>query len=428
MNEISIGYELKAVNRTNLFQKLRTGNQSFLFLDYNIWNGVTDVMGNENNIIIKTTMRVECNEDKYASQLNKISKKFSPSLQSLRPILELESSGQSIEEANCEWIYTDRITIDSIIQLYKSDEKYYQVMIFSCEGSDHETDLIITLGNFIGNHYFKLSLEMFSDNCTNPYYVQDILNFVSESKTPSHIGVLIGGVKSVREYEVTKILDSFLIPVFLFDTIDIDVGSTKSVWLTNGRMIHIVLAIQYFIGNNDINQVTVLSDKTPTAESFNDNLSEVYGSTFLVYDVPDDLTLQTVKNIIQKLVNSNTSIVIVNMNFDKTVALASAAAKLDMNVDKEFTWILRDWKQTNITLNIKYVTFSLWPQNVTGISISNNWLDSKQKMGTIWPDHSWPPHTMAFVDAVLTVVKGFKEVMLKYPQARDDTQSKRVTE
>ncbi|CAB3260572.1 unnamed protein product [Arctia plantaginis] len=438
-----IQFKWKAVNRTNLFRMLRTGNQSLLFLDYKIWDGDEDVSiveqdpyvhpyyfrnKKENDIIITTRMDVECNEDEFASQLFQISKKFSPSLRSLRSILEIESSGQSIEEANCEWISQDRTIIDKIIQIYKPDNKDYKIMTFSCEGNDYELELITTLGEFISQHYFKIYLINYSEDCTNSSYVKSLLNFMSKEITPSHVGVVIGGVKNVTEYEVTKLLDSSPLPVFLFDTIDIDVDLTKSVWLTNGRMIHIVLAIQHFIGNNYINQVTVLSDVTPTAECFNNNLRLLCGSTILGYYVSNNSTLRIVKNILQKIIKAKTNIIILNMNYDNALALLSAAVKLGVNVDKEFTWIFRDWKQTNITLNVTYVTFSLWSRNANDMYITNNWLDIKKVMKTIWPYDTWNPNKMAFIDAVLTLVKGFKDVTLKYPQARDDTQSKYVTQ
>ncbi|CAB3244825.1 unnamed protein product [Arctia plantaginis] len=461
LTKSGLPFVYKEINRTDLFQLFRSSKQSFFFIDYDMWagapdvsvvelplhlNGLTTLRRQKLNSNIITTVGDRCLLEDYAPQLLVIAYKYAPSPNVLRPILEIENSSKDIEEAVCKMTTSRNFTsVNSLVGKYKPRKKNYVIMCIICD-DDPDIDEYDELFFFLGMNRYKTSDSKFfiitrimDLNCSDPEgVIRDINDYMLHNLTSSYIGILVGGLPNIAA--ITKILNVYNIPVIFYDSHSIDApaieaistpiekGSTSHMWVSTGRTLHLTLALQHLILKMGWNRIAVLSDPTRIAKRFIDDLIDRSNNLELrehrvrhnLTDVEADLFLQRIKA-------EDAKVILVNTDYKDAATILTAAVKLKMNMDKKLIWILREWRKNKKILNIKHFVISFWCKRGDDIhSTGTGRLDYLKKVDELWPRHVWPPQTAAFVNAVLTVVEGFDDVILKYPRAQDDTQTKQV--
>lgn len=444
----------KEISRKKLFHLLKTSKQSFFFIDYDIWSGTPDVGSVEQSdgsrrqklhTDISTSVADKCLLEEFAPQVFAIAYKYTPSTTLFLPVLEIENSYKDIEEAVCKITTTRNFKpVNNVIRKYKPRKKKYVIMCFICDDDpdSHEYDELFF---FLGmsrykrrdSNFFIITRTM-DFNCSDPESViKDISDYMLHNLTSSYIGIIIGGLPNIAA--VTKTLGVYNIPVMFYDSNVIDNAAVKAIssaveegssqiWASTGQTLHLTLALRYFILKMGWNRITVLSDHTRMAKRLIDDLANRnHYLDIQNHIIRHNLTDIEADKILQQIKAEDAKVILVNTDYKDAATILEAAVRIKMNMDKKLTWIMREWRKSTKVLNIKHFVVSFWCKRGNDIlGTGTGRLDYLKKVDDLWPRHVWPPQAAAFINAVLTIVEGFDNVMLKYPQVRDDIQSKQV--
>ncbi|CAB3244828.1 unnamed protein product [Arctia plantaginis] len=436
--------QFKELDRKSLFQKLHSANESFLFIDYDMWDhravistvqelpclsfeGLACVTELDTAIDMRVTDHFLLPE--HATQIFQLAHIFHPSHESLIFILEHNANGTDIEEAACEWISNNNDTVyNDWVANYDAHIKHHELAVFYSTSDTNKETFSILLSNLqkevyrlTGSnlnitlrHYYSL------DNFNKSFVKSEIHYYMRHGIRQRLIGAVVGGDDKMTE-EATA-FDKMGLPVLFYDVTTVDVDSMESVWVTSGRSVHLALAMKHFVRKNNWIRVAVLSDSSDVAKKF---LGDLLTCTADLREADKialhDHTLEQVtptesKKVLSKLQYENAHIIIVNTQSQDAVTILTTAAELDMNNEKEFIWIVREWVEYDKILNIIFFTISF-------CCPKKNELGSTGKNLKAEINDLWPRSAVALVDAVLTMAKGFEDVFLKYPQAREDPHS-----
>ncbi|XP_075979745.1 uncharacterized protein LOC142978970 [Anticarsia gemmatalis] len=447
------------LDRANLFRMLRTSNVSFLFMDYDMWSGASHVsavqlppctpatpFGNcQQELDTAIAMRVAdlYHIEEFAPLIMQLVHNFNLSNDIVREILEQESTNNNVTEAACQWATEHREVIEGWKR--KHGEIVYQILLFYKDPINEGLEYLFGYIIFKHNRSFKIRIKIrgfLTDQLKDTYVKKTISKYMERGIKQRYIGAVVGGVKDATF--VAKSLEGSSLPVVLYEAADIHDEST-SVWSVTGTSLQQALALNHFIRSMRWTRVAVLSEETDTAASLLKYLTDTKNYGLRDHRVTPKMTRPTAINILKQVQNENAYIIFVNTDYEDAVTILLAAEELKMN-GENYAWVVRDWRPNNITKNIKHITISFSYRNIMDVSSNNGWEDFRQSLHKVCfntndahgvsndpcrrfkknksHEKLMPTHSSAIIDAILTLVNGFQDVITEHPSTRYDTHSK----
>lgn len=441
----------KELDRKSLFQKLQAANESFLFIDYDIWVHRAFIsivqeppcLSNEGSACISeldTAMDIRVTDQfllgEYASQIFKLAHIFHPSHESLIFLIEQNTDGKDIEEAACEWIKKNNDTFyKDWVMNYEAHKKNHEIAVFlnPSESSKDAYRKVLELLQLKVNRLTGSNVNIilrrydYKNHFDKNYIRGELLYYLNHGIRQRLIGAVVGGNSEMTAEAIA--FDKIGVPVLFYDVNTADVDSSASVWLTSGRSFQLALAMTHFIHKHNWVRIAVLSDSTDIAKKFMEELlactTDLRKANKVVFrdHILPQVTSTEVKRVLGELQYENARIIVVNTKSQDAATILKAAVEFDMNNEKEFVWIVREWVGYEKILNIKYFTISFCCPKENEVVISSDETKLTKGMNILWRDRKWPRSAVALIDAVLIMAKGFEDVVLKYPQAREDPHS-----
>ncbi|XP_075979774.1 uncharacterized protein LOC142978988 [Anticarsia gemmatalis] len=435
-NPTPLQLKFKDLDRAAMF----TRNNSYLFLDYDMWSEhktVSEVhlppctLGVDFQCLQKqdTTIGMRVADSapliNYEPQIFQLAHSFRPPMESIRYILELMSDGETAKSAACDWAFKNKDIVDEWVKFYNYD--YFEVPVFYCDDDPdaEEYDKLIDILNkeidgMIVNARanFDIKSRAHRMNCSDKNALRDTMSMYTPADLREQIlGAVVGGVEGITE--AIEAVNRVNIPMIMYNGVAVDVDSTAFSWLSTGNSFQLALALQNFIKSMNWTRVAVLSEDSLTAKQFVNNLQNLDGFSFGDYALPKKLTLDNAKNILHVL-KEEARVVYINANYRDAATILSAAVSMGMNDEEKFAWIVRDWQPNKITKDLKHFTLSYWCRNISDVSDTTGVAVIRNKMKELWPTRLLPPQATALADAVFMLVHIFIPAYARHPEFRND--------
>ncbi|XP_075979713.1 uncharacterized protein LOC142978946 [Anticarsia gemmatalis] len=434
----------KELDRASLFRMLRTSDASFLFIDFDMWSRVSDVSAVQLPPCTPATPFGTCQQEldtsismrvadvyllkEFAPKLFEAAHNYKPLSSTAKQLLESESNGMDIEEAACLWARGHVPLIKQWSRQYNPQKKEYQINAIHCR-DDPDLKKLSSFYGVLGDRLqtqiktFQLGFKRYIANCSDINFIKNKLDGeMSYEYRQRLLGVIVGNMKDMSK--VTKTLSRSDVPVMLYDSTDADVDATTAVWRTVGHSLHIALALAHFMHNMGWTRLAVISDQSDTAKSLFKHLSSDESLILRDYPVHNNLSLIDANQVLLRLKKDDARIILLNTNYEDAATILMAGVNLKMNITTDFEWILRDWRpDERFRNNMRHYAISFWCRHSSDVIGNDDWRDIFGQMDE-WKQ--WPARFASIIDAVLTLIKAYESVFVKYPEARDDLHTETV--
>ncbi|KAH9629641.1 hypothetical protein HF086_001613 [Spodoptera exigua] len=432
----------REVNYSVFFNTLRTANHSFLFLDHDIWSSMPGVRVIEpppcahaaskycvRELDTAISLRVADVEklETYAPTLYKFVHDFDPAPQALLYILEEEARGKHIEAAACEWVFNNKVQYYSISDKFKYDVDNYVIVIFVCDTSSDSYDKLTkaiykTLQKY-NDKTVIYSVNRYFINCSDSYNMSKRLSDTMDTMLSFRMLGAISMATGEAALQASAVATARNVPLLLADVVPDDSSAAAGAsWRVAGSPRHLARALAHFVLAAGWARLAVLSEDSLLARQY---YAEVKLNTKIItreFPIDTYLTDHDIDTTLNDLRATKARVIFINANYKAAAAILGAAARRNMTLSNGFTWIMRDWEQNDDIAceNEKHFTLSLWSHDTSDdVPVSHSDDPLVGRMHRILQTQKWPPQAAGFINAYLTLVMGFKNLIEQFSLKRD---------
>lgn len=446
-----LNFEIKNVSRTSLFQLLRTGNHSFLFMDHDIWSEheyvrvIPQPFCLRSKCLLEQTTEVSMRVgdvtllEELKPEIIHIFYNFPNYLTSgkvLRAILELESQNKSIEDAAKEWFSKNDTILNWAREEFNISKKTYDLLFFYCVDDPYYNNYTYLITNiylpYINEKYqsqFKIRPWKYN-NCYDVTFLRNrIADYLSRTYKQRLMGVLVAGMTNITD--VAALAGDFNVPIMFYDAAELNTLLNKtdgSTWLTTGNTRHLALALRNFVLDHTWTRIAVLSEPTEKGKRFLSDIKSVSEPKIAFRDhyVPLKLSESQALATLQAIKNGpeNAHIILINTNYDDAATILAVGESLGMTSTEEYVWILREWQPTKKIFELRHYTFSFWCRCGNDVSNTSGIPKIREQIDDKFPNCTWPPEASNLGDALFTLTDSFYKAIMECPQMHNDLRNK----
>ncbi|CAH2104091.1 unnamed protein product [Euphydryas editha] len=425
--------------------RLQNENRSFLFLDVDIWTGISNIFllhpptpvepfGRfSRDLDISTAVRVGNGDYMkiFSPPISTLVNHFTPASEDLRQILEYEislSNCTNIEEAACYWaLNNERKILNWTLKEYVGQQRplRYIFKIFLCnEDPDYKEYKNILY--FIKKRLLSDIKEIISNisirriNCTDTENFKKEIEALARNRTVAGAvawgsSVTVEAINEAKYGELPLLLAGPTSPEVLLDSAQCHVPPVHAVSAT---LINITSAYLELFHRCEWTRIAILSDDTSYSKTFIKTLL-----TFKKLLTRERIVNTTnIHDVLEEYRKEDARIFFVNTKWNIARIILRTASKLGMTPNTGIMWIVRDWRTSkNYTEEIEW-------GNMYHFTISSTWREGPTAGGSVelqaeirkpWPLHDsdliGSADSASLADAILLLGMGFAQFLRDYP-------------
>ncbi|XP_053619275.1 uncharacterized protein LOC128680259 [Plodia interpunctella] len=425
--------------RKDLLKMLRNGDQSFLFLDQEVWSSSPRVFSSQPPPCPTTTCQFALDPvytvrlghafalDNSLPNVLNVFLKFAPTQAEIRQILEeeadLEEQEETSKEAACAWSVKHIGRFISWIEEEVTAMHWIAVLICQNEPDELQYERVIdqTSETIVAPVKPKIDIQYFLQDCSDD---NAMLTFISTlqkfRKYRTLIGFVGSGEGASKAAAFAKDIESALV---LYDTSADNYTLDEAARGVGGSAFQVAKAVARLVAGCGWARVAVLSDSSSLAK-------EIYEAL----DSNEDLVLRNVllqtpskiKEQLERLCEENARIFYVNTDADTALAVLCEAIELGMIYEEGYVWFVREWRAQDcsgaseeILATMRHYTVSPWWRgqelkmdgNLSDVDV--NWI-VRERLQKLWQPGLWPQHAASLVDALLLLTRAAEAFLTKY--------------